>query len=58
MPSEHPAPSHVSTHAELPDYSSKRLLAAEDNAMNQAIVSLLAKFHNRPDVAENGQCDP
>ncbi|MEQ1621186.1 MAG: response regulator [Methylococcales bacterium] len=40
----------------LPNYSAKRILVVEDNAVNQkVIVAMLAKFQCTPDLAENGQ---
>jgi PAS domain S-box-containing protein len=40
----------------LPDYSSKRILVAEDNKVNQKVVlAMLGKFQCTPDLAENGQ---
>jgi PAS domain S-box-containing protein len=41
---------------ELPDYSRKRILVAEDNKVNQKVIlSMLSKFRCRPDLAENGR---
>jgi PAS domain S-box-containing protein len=41
---------------ELPDYSHKRILVAEDNKVNQKVIlALLAKFRCTPTLAENGQ---
>ena len=40
----------------FPDYSSKRVLVAEDNRVNQKVVqAMLAKFKLNADLAENGQ---
>ena len=40
----------------LPDYSGKRVLVVEDNKVNQKVIlSLLAKFQLKPDLADNGQ---
>ncbi|MBE0469255.1 MAG: response regulator [Methyloprofundus sp.] len=39
----------------LADYSSQRILVAEDNLVNQKVViAMLAKFKIKPDLAENG----
>ena len=39
----------------FPDYSSKRVLIAEDNRVNQKVVqALLARFQLKPDMANNG----
>ncbi|MGZ8223919.1 MAG: response regulator [Methylobacter sp.] len=44
------------TETHLPDYSSKKILVVEDNKVNQKVIlSLLAKFNLKPDLAENGQ---
>jgi PAS domain S-box-containing protein len=44
------------TETYLPDYSSKKILVVEDNKVNQKVIlSLLAKFNLKPDLAENGQ---
>ncbi|MGZ8095778.1 MAG: response regulator [Methylosarcina sp.] len=41
---------------DLPDYSRKRILVAEDNKINQKVIlSMLGKFRCRPDLAENGR---
>ena len=40
----------------FPDYSSKRVLIAEDNRVNQKVaLAMLTKFQLKPDLAENGQ---
>jgi len=40
----------------LPDYSSKCILVAEDNKVNQKVImAMLGKFQCIPDLAENGQ---
>ncbi len=40
----------------LPDYSGKRVLVVEDNKVNQKVIlSQLAKFQLKPDLANNGQ---
>lgn len=40
----------------LPDYSSKQVLVVEDNKVNQKVIlSQLAKFRLKPDLANNGQ---
>lgn len=40
----------------LPDYSCKRILVAEDNKVNQKVImAMLSKFQCNPDLAENGQ---
>ncbi|PPK71484.1 PAS domain S-box-containing protein [Methylobacter tundripaludum] len=40
----------------LPDYSGNRVLVVEDNKVNQKVIlSQLAKFQIRPDLANNGQ---
>ncbi|NOT83868.1 MAG: response regulator, partial [Methylococcaceae bacterium] len=42
--------------AQLPNYSHKRLLVAEDQKINQkVIIAMLGKFQCVPDIAENGQ---
>ncbi|MCK9394932.1 MAG: response regulator [Methylobacter sp.] len=40
----------------LPDYSGNRVLVVEDNKVNQKVIlSQLAKFQLKPDLANNGQ---
>ncbi|WP_432742769.1 response regulator [Methylobacter sp. G7] len=40
----------------LPDYSGKRVLIVDDNKVNQRVIlSQLAKFQLKPDLANNGQ---
>ncbi|MDO9270547.1 MAG: response regulator [Methylobacter sp.] len=40
----------------LPNYSGKRVLVVEDNKVNQRVIlSQLAKFQLKPDLANNGQ---
>ncbi len=40
----------------IPDYSSKKVLVVEDNRVNQkVVVSMLARFKLKIDLAENGQ---
>ncbi|MDD5578712.1 MAG: response regulator [Methylobacter sp.] len=44
------------TETHLPNYSGKKILVVEDNKVNQKVIlSLLAKFKLKPDLAENGQ---
>ncbi|CAA9889407.1 Histidine kinase [Candidatus Methylobacter favarea] len=44
------------TKTPLPDYSGKKILVVEDNQVNQKVIlSLLAKFNLKPDLAENGR---
>ncbi|NOT13953.1 MAG: response regulator [Methylococcaceae bacterium] len=40
----------------LPDYANKRVLIAEDNKVNQKVITaLLTRLHIYPDIVENGQ---
>jgi signal transduction histidine kinase/CheY-like chemotaxis protein len=46
----------ISNKEAWPDYSHKRVLVAEDNRVNQKVIlAMLARFHLKPDLAENGQ---
>jgi PAS domain S-box-containing protein len=46
----------VKTADDLPDYSRKRILAVEDNKVNQKVIlGILGKFQCIPDLAENGR---
>ncbi|TAN71046.1 MAG: response regulator [Methylobacter sp.] len=56
FPGEKTAPVAAKVKEVLPDYSNKRVLVVEDNKVNQKVIlSQLAKFQLKPDLANNGQ---
>jgi CheY-like chemotaxis protein/HPt (histidine-containing phosphotransfer) domain-containing protein len=56
LPGQKTAPVEKEKKEVLLDYSSKRVLVVEDNKVNQKVIlSQLAKFQLKPDLANNGQ---